>query len=109
MLICAAGDIHGAMDHLYRDVLAFEAVLGVRFDCVLHVGDFGIWPDTDRRESLRQREWKRAPRAKSNRGQRYTPHQHAKFPAMILGAPKVSARGRPSRSQMDGITFPVGR
>jgi hypothetical protein len=48
LLICAAGDIHGAMDHLYRDVLAFEAVLGVRFDCVLHVGDFGIWPDTNR-------------------------------------------------------------
>jgi Icc-related predicted phosphoesterase len=45
MLICAAGDIHGAMDRLYRDVLAFEQSLGVRFDHVLHVGDFGIWPD----------------------------------------------------------------
>jgi len=32
MLICAAGDIHGAMDRLYRDVLDFEASLGVRFD-----------------------------------------------------------------------------
>jgi len=48
MLICAAGDIHGAMDRLYQDVLAFEAVLGVRFDYVLHVGDFGIWPDANR-------------------------------------------------------------
>jgi predicted phosphodiesterase len=48
MLICAAGDIHGAMDRLYHDVLAFEAVLGVRFDYVLHVGDFGIWPDPSR-------------------------------------------------------------
>ena len=45
MLICAAGDIHGAMDRLYHDVLEFEASLGVRFDYVLHVGDFGIWPD----------------------------------------------------------------
>jgi Icc-related predicted phosphoesterase len=48
MLICAAGDIHGAMDRLYRDVFAFEASLGVRFDYVLHVGDFGIWPDPSR-------------------------------------------------------------
>jgi hypothetical protein len=29
MFICAAGDIHGAMDRLYDDVLAFEASLGV--------------------------------------------------------------------------------
>jgi hypothetical protein len=39
MFICAAGDIHGAMDRLYDDVLAFEEALGVRFDYVLHVGD----------------------------------------------------------------------
>jgi hypothetical protein len=43
MFICAAGDIHGAMDRLYDDVFAFEALLGIRFDYVLHVGDFGIW------------------------------------------------------------------
>jgi predicted phosphodiesterase len=48
MLICAAGDIHGALDRLYHDVLAFESSLGVRFDYVLHVGDFGIWPDPNR-------------------------------------------------------------
>jgi predicted phosphodiesterase len=48
MLICAAGDIHGAMDRLYQDVFAFEASLGVRFDYVLHVGDFGVWPDPSR-------------------------------------------------------------
>ena len=48
MLICAAGDIHGAMDRLYEDVLAFELLLGVRFGHVLHVGDFGIWPDSSR-------------------------------------------------------------
>ena len=48
MLICAAGDIHGALDQLYADVLAFERELGVRFDHVLHVGDFGIWPDPER-------------------------------------------------------------
>jgi hypothetical protein len=48
MFICAAGDIHGAMDRLYDDVLAFEESLGVRFDCVLHVGDFGVWPDPNR-------------------------------------------------------------
>jgi predicted phosphodiesterase len=48
VLICAAGDIHGAMDRFYDDVLAFEESLGVRFDYVLHVGDFGIWPDPNR-------------------------------------------------------------
>lgn len=44
MLICAAGDIHGAMDRMYEDVLAFEAAL----EWVLHVGDFGVWPDPQR-------------------------------------------------------------
>jgi predicted phosphodiesterase len=48
VLICAAGDIHGAMDRLYQDVSAFEASLGIRFDHVLHVGDFGVWPDPNR-------------------------------------------------------------
>ena len=48
MIICAAGDIHGAMDRMYEDVLAFEAALGARFEWVLHVGDFGIWPDANR-------------------------------------------------------------
>jgi hypothetical protein len=41
----AAGDIHGAMDRLYEDVLAYESAFGVRFEWVLHVGDFGVWPD----------------------------------------------------------------
>ncbi len=48
MILCAAGDAHGAIERLYRDVLAFEDSLGVRFDHVLHVGDFGIWPDENR-------------------------------------------------------------
>ena len=32
MILCAAGDIHGAMDRLFDDVLAFEQSLNVRFD-----------------------------------------------------------------------------
>ena len=48
MFICAAGDVHGALHWLYEDVLAFEASLGIRFDYVLQVGDFGIWPDPGR-------------------------------------------------------------
>jgi len=32
MIICVAGDIHGAMDRLYQDVLAFEPE---RRDCSL--------------------------------------------------------------------------
>jgi predicted phosphodiesterase len=55
MLICAAGDIHGAMDRLYQDVLTFEASLGIRFDYVLHVGDFGIWPDPSRVDKATRR------------------------------------------------------
>jgi len=55
MFICAAGDIHGAMNRLYDDVLAFEASLGVRFDYVLHVGDFGVWPDPDRIDKATRR------------------------------------------------------
>lgn len=47
-LYCAAGDIHGALDLFYADVLAFEATLGQPFDHVLHVGDFGIWPNPER-------------------------------------------------------------
>jgi hypothetical protein len=35
MIICVAGDIHGAMDRLYQDVLAFEASPGIRFDYLL--------------------------------------------------------------------------
>ena len=48
MLLCAAGDTHGAINRVYDEILAFEGTLGVRFDYVLHVGDFGIWPDPDR-------------------------------------------------------------
>jgi hypothetical protein len=51
VLICAAGDIHGAMECLYENMLAFEQNLGARFDWVLHVGDFGIWPDPEKIDS----------------------------------------------------------
>jgi hypothetical protein len=40
MILCAVGDIHGAIDHMYEDVLAFEEALGVRFAWVL----LGEWP-----------------------------------------------------------------
>lgn len=48
MILCAAGDTHGQIDRFYGDLLAFEESLGVRFDYVLHVGDFGVWPDPAR-------------------------------------------------------------
>jgi len=48
MLLCAAGDIHGAIDRMYEDVLKFEAAIGECFDWVLHVGDFGVRPDPTR-------------------------------------------------------------
>jgi predicted phosphodiesterase len=48
MFICIASDIHAAMDRVYDDLLAFEESLNVRFDYVLHVGDFGVRSDPDR-------------------------------------------------------------
>ena len=48
MLICAAGDIHGAIDELYEHVLQLEKQLAINFDLVLHVGDFGAWPDPEK-------------------------------------------------------------
>jgi len=55
MLICAAGDIHGSVDRFYTDILAFEAELGMLFEHVLHVGDFGVWPDPSRLDKATRR------------------------------------------------------
>ncbi len=55
MLLCAAGDIHGGIDRLYADVLAFEASLDAEFAWVLHVGDFGVWPDPNRVDGASRR------------------------------------------------------
>jgi Icc-related predicted phosphoesterase len=55
MILCAAGDIHGALDRLFDDVLRFEAAARLEFDWVLHVGDFGIWPDPDRVDKATRR------------------------------------------------------
>src|SRR5688572_2969191 len=55
MILCAAGDIHGALDRLYADVFAFDQALGVTFDWVLHVGDFGVWPDPSRIDGATRR------------------------------------------------------
>lgn len=55
MILCAAGDIHGALDRLYADVLALEERLGVTFDWVIHVGDFGVWPDPARVDAATRR------------------------------------------------------
>lgn len=55
MILCAAGDIHGGIDRLYAEVLAFEASLGAEFAWVLHVGDFGVWPDPNRVDGATKR------------------------------------------------------
>ena len=57
MILCAAGDIHGRLDEMYAGVLAFEGALDVRFDFVLHVGDFGIWPDPNRIDGATKRHY----------------------------------------------------
>jgi hypothetical protein len=59
MILCAAGDSHGAIDRLYEDILELEQSLGrgVRFSWVLHVGDLGIWPNPRRLDrATRKRE-----------------------------------------------------
>ena len=48
MIIVAVGDTLGALERMYADILTFEDMLSVRFAWVLHVGDFGIWPDPER-------------------------------------------------------------
>jgi hypothetical protein len=55
VILCAAGDIHGGLDQMYEQVLAFEAELGVRFAWVLHVGDLGVWPDARRIDGATKR------------------------------------------------------
>jgi hypothetical protein len=45
MILCVSGDTHGALERLYADVVEFERSLKVRFEALLHVGDFGVWPD----------------------------------------------------------------
>jgi Icc-related predicted phosphoesterase len=55
VIICAAGDIHGGLDRMYEQVLAFETSLGVHFAWLLHVGDFGIWSDPARIDGATRR------------------------------------------------------
>jgi len=45
MLIAAVGDAHGEFESMYAAVLALEAQVGRAVAYVLHVGDFGVWPD----------------------------------------------------------------
>ncbi len=54
-MLCAAGDAHGRLDRMYGKIATFEAVLGTEFAWVLHVGDFGIWPDPARVDRATQR------------------------------------------------------
>ena len=48
MMLCVSGDTHGATNRLYAEVVAFEGALGARFDHILRVGDFDVWPDPSR-------------------------------------------------------------
>lgn len=48
MLICAVGDAHGELDAMYAAVEALESEVGRPVACVVHVGDFGVWPDPSR-------------------------------------------------------------
>jgi predicted phosphodiesterase len=52
---CVAGDIHGALDRMFEDILVFEIARSMRFDWILHVGDFGLWPDPSRIDGATRR------------------------------------------------------
>lgn len=95
MIICAAGDIHGAIDRMYEDVLAFEVAVGVRFECVLHVGDFGIWPDASRVDKATKNTMARVtfPRGLPNGARR-----HARRPRPTLRL-ALRQHGRSKRSR----------
>lgn len=43
------------LDVMYRDLAAFEAALGRRFDYVPHVGDFGVWGEPQRVDAATRR------------------------------------------------------
>ncbi len=47
MLVCAIGDAHGEFDAMYAAVQSLEAEVGREVACILHVGDFGVWPDPE--------------------------------------------------------------
>lgn len=55
MLICAVGDAHGEFDAMYAAVEALESEVGRRVACVVHVGDFGVWPDPDHLDEATER------------------------------------------------------
>jgi hypothetical protein len=55
MLIAAAGDAHGEFDGLYDAVARLEEQVGRTVACVLHVGDFGVWPDAEHLDEATRR------------------------------------------------------
>ena len=52
MNICVAGDVHGKIDKFYKNIRDFEVKLGINFDVVLQVGDFGIWIDEKNHDGI---------------------------------------------------------
>jgi hypothetical protein len=57
MILAVFGDVHGALDAMYKCVGRFEEKHRVRVVGVLQVGDMGVFPDPAR---LDQATWKRA-------------------------------------------------
>lgn len=46
--IAAAGDVHGQIAQLFRQLDTLESDLGCEVEAIVQVGDFGIWPDPDK-------------------------------------------------------------
>lgn len=117
MILCIAGDIHGGPDRMYAEVLAFEAVLSVRFDWILHVGDFGVGPDPGRilasivgASRQRGRAWAvPLPRNLSiPTGLRRKPALEIAGPQRRVGG-RYPGRSRPSSRRPSGNTVPRPR
>jgi hypothetical protein len=47
MIICDAGDIHGAMSRMYEEILSFLGGLRRLLRLGASSGDFDVWPDAD--------------------------------------------------------------
>jgi hypothetical protein len=76
------------MDRMYEDVLAFETALGVRFEWVLRVGDFGVWPDASRVD--------KATKKHDGAGEPSTPSSPSGCPSAIRWTSGRSIRGAPA-------------
>lgn len=55
MLICVAGDVHGELMRFYDNVKSFSNEFQFKFDWVIQLGDFGVWPEVKKMDAASRR------------------------------------------------------